>query len=391
MNVLLVEPDYYTRYPSLGLLKLGAYHKNRGDRVSHVRGTKEVRPRPHRVYVASLFTWDWRAVWQAVRFYKSQYPKAEVWTGGIYASLLPEHAKLSGADVVWEGLMPEVEQIFPDYSLVPEWHSTVLFASRGCPRKCGFCSVPKLEGAPVPGEGSIKERLHPDYHRAVFFDNNILGMPNWRDIFEELIELGIEVDFNQGMDARFITDESARLLSQMHIPIIRLAFDYAGIRPWVEQAIAHLKNHGVRGRRIVFYVLHNYVDSPHGFFERVRDLLEWGVVVYPMRYEPLCTLSKNVFVSPLWTHEELRMVAQARRVMGYGGALPPYKPLIEKFSRATTFNEAFSLRPPRTPIAVPRPIQEMALEHEQASAGKKQHFFPGWRREKDWRRTVTAS
>ena len=390
MNILLVEPDYYTRYPSLGLLKLSAYHKDRGDRVAQVRGSQTVRPKPHRIYVASLFTWDWKAVWSAVKYYKSEYPRAEVWVGGIYASLLPDHAKLSGADVVWEGLMPEIEEVFPDYSEVPEWKSTVLFASRGCPRRCGFCSVPKLEGAPMPGEGSIKSRLHPDYQRAVFFDNNILGMPNWREVFEELIELGVEVDFNQGMDARLITDESAKLLSKMNIPVIRLAFDYAGIRPWVEQAIGHLKNHGIRGRRIVFYVLHNYVDSPQGFFERVRDLLDWGVVVYPMRYEPLCTLQKNQFVSPQWTPEELKMVAQARRVMGFGGALPPYKPLVEKFSRADTFAEAFVLRPPRTHLVVPRPIQEMALEHEQISSKGKQ-FFPGWRREKDWRKTVTAS
>ena len=390
MNVLLVEPDYYTRYPSLGLLKLGAYHKDRGDRVAHVRGTKLVRPRPQRVYVASLFTWDWKAVWRAVRFYKSEYPKAEVWTGGIYASLLPEHAKLSGADVVWEGLMPEVEQVFPDYSLVPEWKSTVLFASRGCPRRCGFCSVPKLEGMPVPGEGSIRSRLHPDYHRAVFFDNNILGMPNWKDVFEELIDLGIEVDFNQGMDARFINDDNARMLAEMNIPIIRLAFDYIGIRPWVEKAIELLKSHDIRGRRIVFYALHNYVDTPQEFFERTRDLLNWGVVVYPMRYEPLCTLEKNKFVSPQWSLDELRMVAQARRVMGYGGALPPYKPLVEKFVRANTFEEAFALRPPRKPMSVPAPIREMALEHEQVSP-RKHDFFPDWRREKDWRRTVTAN
>ena len=100
-------------------------------------------------------------------------------------------------------------------------------------------------------------------------------------------------DFNQGMDARLLTEESAALLARMKIPIIRLAFDYSGIRPWVEKAIAVLKDQGIKGRRIVFYVLHNYLDDPEDFFERVRDLFEWGAVVYPMRYEPLCTLKRE--------------------------------------------------------------------------------------------------
>lgn len=37
------------------------------------------------------------------------------------------------------------------------------------------------------------------------------------------------------------------------------------------------------------------------------------------------------------------MVQMARRVIGYGGALPPYEGLIKKFRNANTFEEAFGL------------------------------------------------
>lgn len=97
-RVLLVEPDYYTRFPPLGLLKLASYHKRRGDSVILVRGCRRVLVEggePKRVYVTSLFTWAWRPVWAAVRYYKRLYPGAEVWLGGIYASLLPSHAEAS--------------------------------------------------------------------------------------------------------------------------------------------------------------------------------------------------------------------------------------------------------------------------------------------------------
>src|SRR5437588_7464471 len=114
MKVLLVEPDYYTRYPPLGLLKISSFHKLQGDDVTLVRGKQFVSESPDRVYVTSLFTWDWRPVWEAVRFYKYLYPRADIQLGGVYASLLPEHARLSGADVMWEGLLPQVEALMPD-------------------------------------------------------------------------------------------------------------------------------------------------------------------------------------------------------------------------------------------------------------------------------------
>lgn len=390
MNILLVEPDYYTRYPPLGLLKLGAYHRQRGDKVTLVRGKTLAQDAPDQVHVTSLFTWDWKPVWDAVAYYKHLYPRAEVRLGGVYASLLPAHAKLSGADVVWKGLLPEVEDLLPDYSLVPSWQSSLLFATRGCPRKCGFCSVPRLEGAPIAAHGSVKPFILEGHKKVVFFDNNILALPNWRDIFLELADLGVEVDFNQGMDARLVNEENADLISRMNIPLVRMAFDYAGIRPWVEKAIWCLKEHGIKGKRIIFYVLHNYVDSPDDFFERVRALLSWGVVAYPMRYEPLTTLEKNRYISPKWTAEQLEMVARARRVLGFGGALPPYKALVQKFADARSFEEAFAVRPVKAKWDVPEPIVQMALEHEQQASLNKT-YFPSWRREKDWRQIPVAS
>ncbi len=393
MRVLLVEPEYYTRYPSLGLLKLASMHKSKGDDVQFVRGQKELAFKPQRILVTSLFTWDWPAVWRAVRYYKNMFPRSEVWLGGIYASLLPRHAELSGADRVWEGLVPEAETLSPDYSLVPTWTSTVLFATRGCPRKCGFCSVPKLEGAPSISQQSIAEIIHPGHKKVIFFDNNILGLPVAKDIFRELAELQVEVDFNQGMDVRFIDHEYAELISRMKCPFVRMAFDYWGIRPSVERGIQLLKDHGVKGRRMVFYVLYNYVDDPQNFFERVRDLLNWGVVIYPMRYEPLCTLAKGQYMAPKWTKPQLDTVQRFRRVVGYGGALPPYKALVEKFLSADGFDEAFSLKNEAKHMEeepIPEPLIEMAYEHELQSTIKK-NYFPSWRRERDWRKIQSLS
>src|SRR5207248_2963168 len=98
---------------------------------------------------------------------------------------------------------------------------------------------------------------------------------------------------------------------------------------------------------VVCYVLYNHRDTPDDLFTRVRDLLAWGVAAYPMRYQPLTgdyALNKDSYVGPNWSEEELEMVAAARRVIGFGGAFPPYAGLVKKFEKANGFEEAFGLR-----------------------------------------------
>ena len=64
-----------------------------------------------------------------------------------------------------------------------------------------------------------------------------------------------------------------------------------------------------------------------------------------MLFQPLNTLKKDSYISPKWTAKRLNMVAQARRVIGYGGAFPPYKGLVDKFDNAEIFDIAFELYP----------------------------------------------
>ncbi|MEM2936554.1 MAG: hypothetical protein QW231_05200, partial [Candidatus Bathyarchaeia archaeon] len=100
MHVLLVEPEYYTQYPPLGLLKLSAYHKLRGDTTELIRlreGRRFPKASPNLIYITSLYTWAWKPVWDAVKYYKAWFHDVPIWLGGLYASLKREHAELSGA------------------------------------------------------------------------------------------------------------------------------------------------------------------------------------------------------------------------------------------------------------------------------------------------------
>ena len=357
-KILLVEPNYYTQYPPLGLLKLSTLHKLRGDEVRFVRGLQMVtRFVPDEIKVTSLFTWAWHPVWEAIGFYRALFPKAKISLGGIYASLAPDHARESRADEVTTGLIREAEDLMPDYDLVPEWHTgraaSIVFSHRGCIRSCGFCAVPALEGKPfqVRPTTRVSHLVHEKHKRVILWDNNILGESHWRDVFAELKELNAEVDFNQGLDARLTTEEVAGWLRDLRAPTIRFAYDFLTMREHIKRAVMLFRGNGLNERRfrhISCYVLFNYKDTPNDLFERVRDLLQWGVAAYPMRYQPLNgthAFDKDSYISPGWSHEELEMVSAARRVIGYGGAFPPYEGLVRKFVDAKSFREAFELRP----------------------------------------------
>ena len=353
LKVLLVEPKkskkYHTPYPPLGLLKLAGYHQQKGHHVKLVSGTVKDGFEPDIIYVTSLFTYAWEPVHEAISFYSKEYIKARIIVGGIYASLCDEHLrKAFGSRVeIVKGLVPEIENLLPDYSLVPEWDASILFSSRGCIRRCRFCSVPQLEPK-FETKDSIKHLIYPGHRKAILWDNNILASPYWQNIFDELEELDLEVDFNQGLDARLFTEEIALRLKRMKVPIVRLAYDSKGIKMPLKRAIGLLRDVGVDGRRIIVYCLYGFLDNPLDFSERVTNLINWGVVAYPMRYQPLKPYNKDSYVSPNWEPEQLEMIAHARRVIGYGGAFPPYEGLLKKFNNAKSFEEAFSLRPRRT-------------------------------------------
>jgi len=298
---------------------LAAYHRQRGDFVRLVNGTSDDGFDPDVIYITSLFTYAWKPVHEAIRFYSSEYKKARVVVGGVYASLCQDHLKEAfGTRIeICRGVIPELDDLMPAYWLIPQWKSSILFSSRGCIRKCPFCSVPQLEPK-FEAKKSIKHLIYPGHKRVILWDNNILASPYWRNIFYELEESGLEVDFNQGLDARLLTDETALILRRLRIPIVRLAYDSKGIKKSLKRAINLLMGVGVSGRRIVVYCLYGYLDKPEDFLERIRDLTAWGVVAYPMRYQPLEPGNKDSYVSPNWTSEQLEMIARARRVIGYG-------------------------------------------------------------------------
>ena len=371
-RILLVEPGYKNKYPPLGLMKLAAYHgrMGRNDVVRFVKGrTPSVLEQPwDRVYVTTLFSFEWKRTARAVDFaIEAAGGQTErVFVGGIAASLMHEEyvrearwagvrfikGLLDGPPALALGLSARdfefgaedvssvpIERRIPDYSILdhidykyPVRDAYFGYASRGCVRKCAFCGVPKLEGAqrnmpPITELIEGVNRQEGEKKDLILMDNNVVASFRYKDIVAEIRDIGFtpgatikrpgmpparrRVDFNQGVDARILAKSEMYLREMATICIspLRIAFDHMGVRRVYEKAIRMAADNGIRS--LSNYMLYNFMDSPKDLYTRMYLNIalneELGIRIwsFPMRYQPVKRKDRG-HVGPRWNRYFLR-------------------------------------------------------------------------------------
>lgn len=61
-----------------------------------------------------------------------------------------------------------------------------------------------------------------------------------------------------------------------------------------------------------------------------------------MRYQPTNALKKNTYIASKWDPKRVEAIQKARRVIGAGGAFPPYEGMMKvKVEGCNTFDQAF--------------------------------------------------
>ena len=177
--------------------------------------------------------------------------------------------------------------MFPDYSIYPRCNYAIGFLTRGCIRNCPWCVVPRKEGRIRPYR-TWREIKRPDSRDVVFMDNNVLASPHGR---QQIVDMGeaiarketdIRVDFNQGLDARLITQNVAGDLAALRwIRFIRMSCDTDEMLDVVLKAVSRLNMCGVKPYRIFCYLLVQDVESAE---RRAISLREVGCEVFAQPY-----------------------------------------------------------------------------------------------------------
>jgi hypothetical protein len=260
------------------------------------------------IYVSSLFTFHFPEVIKSIRYYQEKYPHAEIKVGGVAATLLPELIKKETGINPHVGLLDEVEECPPDYSLFPNLKFSITTTTRGCIRQCKFCVVRSIEPKYFVREAWERD-LNPNSKKIVFWDNNWLSSPNFYKDIEKLRKIGKSFDFNQGIDCRLFNQEKAMILSQTKIELLRFAFDSPLQDGHVQNAIKLARKYGFTSD-IMVYVLYNSeeaYDTPGYFYYRINGLNKLKIDIYPMRYRPINNIQRHV-VSPKWNKILLRAI-----------------------------------------------------------------------------------
>lgn len=349
-RVLLVEPAYKVKYPPLGLMKISTYHRSQGDEVFFYKGTNAtVRDQPWDiVYITTLFTFQWKNTMETIKFYQqNRWGNNDIRVGGILASLLQEDVEKETGIQPHFGLWEEVDRLRPDYTLANGIHeyytnnASVVYMTKGCINHCPYCAVPRLEPEFVPFI-PLEQQIDPNKKDLILLDNNVLASSEFPRIVKEIKKHGFQkgamfgnaqrcVDFNQGVDARLLTEEKMELLSRLPLKPLRIAFDNIKFEKLYVSKIRLAHKYAIRN--LSNFILFNYDDTPEDFYRRLQINIELNqelglsIFSFPMRYIPLDAKDRK-HVGPNWTKTQLRGIQCILHATH--GVVGPRRPFFEK-------------------------------------------------------------
>lgn len=213
MKVGLIDVDGHN-FPNIPLMKISAWHKQNGDTVEWYEPM--LSGHLDKVYMSKVFSFS--------PDYQYFVDADEVVKGGSGYCI----STVNGIEVFDKSkdieLPPEVEHIYPDYSLYGITDTAYGFLTRGCPRGCDFCHVKSKEGRKSVKVADLSE-FWRGQENIVLCDPNILACREWKELLQQLIDSKAVIDFNQGIDVRLATPEKIEMLNRMRIKCIHLAWD----------------------------------------------------------------------------------------------------------------------------------------------------------------------
>ena len=274
MKIGLIDVDGHN-FPNLALMRISAYHKSVGDTVEW--------------WMGDLFHYD--TVYMSKIFsdqYSPDIPEPinadRVIKGGSgYAISL-----VDGKEIYDKGkdpeLPPEIEKMFPDYSIYPQFDFAVAMTSRGCPRGCAFCHVAAKEGRCAVKVADVSDFWNGQKIIKVL-DPNITACREKRDLMKQYYETGAQIDFTQGLDIRLINDADIEDLNRMRLINIHFAWDNPkdNLRSKFAYYAKNTK-HKPHGDYGTVYVLTNYESTMDDNLYRIYTLRDLGYMPYVMIY-----------------------------------------------------------------------------------------------------------
>jgi hypothetical protein len=273
VRIGLIDVDGHN-FPNLALMRISAYHKARGDDVEWWWSDfihYDV------VYMSKIFS----------DAYSPDVPEPmnadKVFRGGTgYCISLSNDGKEVFDQSKNVSLPPEIENMFPDYSIYPQFDFAVSMTSRGCPRGCAFCHVAAKEG-----RCSVKVADVSDFwcgqEEIRILDPNITACREKRDLMRQYRETGAVLDFTQGLDIRLLNDADIEDINNMRLRTLHFAWDNP--KDDLESKFRDFANGFRRKSNIgMVYCLTNFNSTMEENLYRIYTLRDLGYDPYVMVY-----------------------------------------------------------------------------------------------------------
>lgn len=173
-----------------------------------------------------------------------------------------------------------------------------IFTSRGCPRRCWFCSVWKRDPQP---------RLLPIQEGWNILDDNLLACPesHVRAVFAMLARQGRRIHFTGGLEAKALQNYQVELLAALSPkPACFWAYDPGDDFETLASAARRLTEAGIlpdAGHRQRCYVLIGYPKDTFDLAEkRLRQMLSIGFTPMAMLWKPEHDSQQKWAPDPSW-------------------------------------------------------------------------------------------
>lgn len=282
-RILLIDVDSHN-FPNLVLMKLSAYHKEKGNDVSFI----ELTPDDKKLILTGQPMWfngEYDEIYAACVFTENEK---------VALNLRNMGARVGGTGVrnfcddysFEQRLISEIEHIYPDYELYgDEFKDTAYgFLTRGCPRECPFCIVSSKEGNRAHKVADLWE-FYEDQSTIKLLDPNILACKDHMELLQQLVDSGAWIDFTQGLDARLANFSNLKLIKKMKIKMLHFAWDNPRSRKMKDYFYFIREYLNLRPEKMKVYVLTNYWSTFEEDLMRVYWLRENGFDPYIMIYD----------------------------------------------------------------------------------------------------------